>query len=231
MSNRRWPGVAFVRPHRTRRLGAPTRGGKKKRVTHPICVDCAIQTESDPDERDHHACDGCGLVVDALAASPARRAGCQRDLRSRPTDALPRRTRPPRRPIAAVRNQVSDATHTNDGPHRGAVESRCERRTLVGAAIGTRSAGARPHLWDPNPRMFQSSCSPLNTVTASQPFSRTTNRSPRSSQQRTHSPNSPSNTFRDRRPSASPEVRLEWPSTPRDPLTMAPYIEIGGSGP
>jgi len=38
---------------------------------------------TDPDERDHYACDGCGLVVDALAASPARCAGCKRDLRSR----------------------------------------------------------------------------------------------------------------------------------------------------
>jgi hypothetical protein len=31
-------------------------------------VDCAIQTEPDPDERDHVTCDGCGLVVDTLAA-------------------------------------------------------------------------------------------------------------------------------------------------------------------
>jgi len=67
--------------------------GENERVTHPICVDCAIQTEPDPDERDHYACDGCGLVVDALAASPARCAGCKRDLRSRPADALLRRTR------------------------------------------------------------------------------------------------------------------------------------------
>ena len=50
--------------------------GKDERVTHPICVDCAIQTEPAPNERDHYACDSCGLVVDALAASPARRAGC-----------------------------------------------------------------------------------------------------------------------------------------------------------
>ena len=42
--------------------------GKDERVTHPICVDCAIQSSLDPDDRDHHACDGCGLVVDALAA-------------------------------------------------------------------------------------------------------------------------------------------------------------------
>ena len=25
-------------------------------------MDCAIQTEPNPDERDHYACDGCGLV-------------------------------------------------------------------------------------------------------------------------------------------------------------------------
>jgi hypothetical protein len=67
--------------------------GENERVTHPICVDCAIQTEPDPDARDHYTCDGCGLVVDALAASPARCAGFQRDRRSRPADALPRRTR------------------------------------------------------------------------------------------------------------------------------------------
>ncbi|WP_233357350.1 DUF7558 family protein [Halococcoides cellulosivorans] len=39
-----------------------------ERVSHPICVDCAIQTRSDPDECNLYACDGCGLVVDALAA-------------------------------------------------------------------------------------------------------------------------------------------------------------------
>jgi len=42
--------------------------GDDDRVTPPICVDCAIQSGPDPDERDHYACDGCGLVVDALAA-------------------------------------------------------------------------------------------------------------------------------------------------------------------
>ncbi|MFC6993207.1 hypothetical protein ACFQH3_16695 [Haladaptatus sp. GCM10025707] len=42
--------------------------GKNDRVSHPICVDCAVQTRADPDDRDHHACDGCGLVVDTLAA-------------------------------------------------------------------------------------------------------------------------------------------------------------------
>lgn len=42
--------------------------GKDERVTHPICIDCAIQIRPDPDERDHFTCDGCGLVVDALSA-------------------------------------------------------------------------------------------------------------------------------------------------------------------
>ncbi|KPN28977.1 hypothetical protein SY89_03211 [Halolamina pelagica] len=77
--------------------------GQDERVTHPICVDCAIQTEPDPDERNHVACDGCGLVVDTLAASPAHRAGFQRDLRSRPAHPVPGRTGAPRRPDTAVR--------------------------------------------------------------------------------------------------------------------------------
>jgi hypothetical protein len=37
-------------------------------VTYTICVDCATQTRSDSDERDHHACDGSGLIVDTLKA-------------------------------------------------------------------------------------------------------------------------------------------------------------------
>ena len=76
--------------------------GEDERVTHPICVDCAIQTELDPDERNHYACDGCGLVVDALAASPACHAGFQRDLRSRPAHALPCSTRTSRGAAPAV---------------------------------------------------------------------------------------------------------------------------------
>jgi hypothetical protein len=42
--------------------------GKDERVSHPICVDCAIQVTPDPEDRDHYACDACGLVVDTLAA-------------------------------------------------------------------------------------------------------------------------------------------------------------------
>lgn len=42
--------------------------GKDERVAHQICVDCALQEHPDPDEGDHHACDGYGLGVDTLAA-------------------------------------------------------------------------------------------------------------------------------------------------------------------
>ncbi|WP_254810790.1 DUF7558 family protein [Natronosalvus amylolyticus] len=42
--------------------------GKDERISHPICVDTVIQTRPDLDEREHYACDGCELVVNALAA-------------------------------------------------------------------------------------------------------------------------------------------------------------------
>jgi hypothetical protein len=42
--------------------------GKDERVTHPICVDCALQERPDPEKHDYYICDGCRLVVDALAA-------------------------------------------------------------------------------------------------------------------------------------------------------------------
>jgi len=42
--------------------------GKDERVSHHICTDCATQATPDPEQRDHYACDGCELVVDALAA-------------------------------------------------------------------------------------------------------------------------------------------------------------------
>jgi hypothetical protein len=95
-------GCAFCDARPGSETGEAHTWGKDERVTHPICVDCAIQEQPDPDERDHYACDACGLVVDALAASPARRAGCQRDLRSRPAHPVPRGTRPPRGTVAAV---------------------------------------------------------------------------------------------------------------------------------
>jgi len=61
-------GCAFCEAAPGTETGTAYTWGKEEWVTRPICVDCAIQTESDPDERDHHACDSCGLVVDALAA-------------------------------------------------------------------------------------------------------------------------------------------------------------------
>ena len=62
----RWGCVLRCTPRLGNRRGAYV--GKDERVTHPICVDCALQERPDPDERDHCACDACGLVVDALAA-------------------------------------------------------------------------------------------------------------------------------------------------------------------
>ncbi|MDT3437374.1 hypothetical protein [Haloarcula sp. 1CSR25-25] len=61
-------GCAFCDAPPGTETGEAHTGGQDERVTHPICVDCAIQTESDPDVCDHVACDGCGLVVDTLAA-------------------------------------------------------------------------------------------------------------------------------------------------------------------
>ncbi|MCU4927124.1 hypothetical protein OB905_14245 [Halobacteria archaeon AArc-dxtr1] len=61
-------GCAFCETLPDAGAGKAHTWGKEERVTHQICVDCAIQAQPDPDERDHHACDGCGLVVDTLAA-------------------------------------------------------------------------------------------------------------------------------------------------------------------
>jgi hypothetical protein len=61
-------GCAFCDARPGSETGEAHTWGKDERVTHPICVDCAIQEQPDPDERDHHACDACGLVVNALAA-------------------------------------------------------------------------------------------------------------------------------------------------------------------
>jgi len=49
-------------------MGEAHTWAKDERVTYPICVDCTLQRWLDPDERTHHACDGCGLIIDALAA-------------------------------------------------------------------------------------------------------------------------------------------------------------------
>lgn len=61
-------GCAFCEAVPGSATGVAHTWGKDDRITHQICVDCAVQEYPDPDERDHHACDGCGLVVDTLTA-------------------------------------------------------------------------------------------------------------------------------------------------------------------
>ena len=61
-------GCAFCDSPPGAETGEAHTWGKDERVTHLICIDCAIQEQPDPDERDHYACDACGLVVDALVA-------------------------------------------------------------------------------------------------------------------------------------------------------------------
>ena len=61
-------GCAFCETVLGSAVGKAHTWGKDERVTHQICVDCAIQARPDPDEGDHHACDGYELVVDTLAA-------------------------------------------------------------------------------------------------------------------------------------------------------------------
>jgi hypothetical protein len=61
-------GCAFCEAPPGTDVGEAHTWGKDERVTHPICVDCAIQVRPDSNERDHFTCDGCGLVVDALPA-------------------------------------------------------------------------------------------------------------------------------------------------------------------
>ena len=62
------PSCAFCDAESGTGVGKAHTWGQDERVTHPICVDCAVQTQPDPDERGHHACDSCGLVVDTIAA-------------------------------------------------------------------------------------------------------------------------------------------------------------------
>jgi len=61
-------GCAFCEARPGAEMGEAHTWGKDERVTHPICVNCAIQERPDPEERDHYAYDGCSLVVGALAA-------------------------------------------------------------------------------------------------------------------------------------------------------------------
>jgi len=61
-------GCSFCETPPGTETGTAYTWGKDERVGHQICVDCATQETPDSNDRDHHACDGCGLVVDALVA-------------------------------------------------------------------------------------------------------------------------------------------------------------------
>mgnify|MGYP006287987793 FL=1 len=68
MTQQTLAGCSFCEAPPRTETGTAYTWGKDERVSHLICVDCAIQIRPDPDKSDHHACDGCGLVVDALAS-------------------------------------------------------------------------------------------------------------------------------------------------------------------
>lgn len=61
-------GCAFCDAPPGSNTGPARTWGKDELVTHPICPTCARQATPDPEEFDRHACDGCGLIVDALPA-------------------------------------------------------------------------------------------------------------------------------------------------------------------
>lgn len=61
-------GCAFCEAPPGSNTGTARTWGKDELVTHPICPACAFQMTTDPEDLDRHACDGCGLVVDALPA-------------------------------------------------------------------------------------------------------------------------------------------------------------------
>lgn len=60
-------GCAFCDALPGSELGEARTWGKDDLVTHPICIDCATNKRPDPTQLNHHTCDGCGLVVDALS--------------------------------------------------------------------------------------------------------------------------------------------------------------------
>ena len=61
-------GCRFCEAPPSGQLGEARTWGHDDLVTYPICINCAIQETDDPDERGHHSCDECGLVVDTGAA-------------------------------------------------------------------------------------------------------------------------------------------------------------------
>lgn len=61
-------GCAFCDAPPGAEAGEAHTWGQDDRVTHPICVDCAIQERPDSNDLDHHAYDGCGRIVDTLPA-------------------------------------------------------------------------------------------------------------------------------------------------------------------
>lgn len=61
-------GCAFCDASFEQAAGEARTWGASDLVTHPICVECATQTRSDPAAPGQYACDGCGLVVNVLAA-------------------------------------------------------------------------------------------------------------------------------------------------------------------
>lgn len=68
MSQQTLEGCAFCDAGPDVRLGQAGSWGKDELITHPICVECALREHPDPDGAHRFACDGCGCLVDAVAA-------------------------------------------------------------------------------------------------------------------------------------------------------------------
>lgn len=68
MTQQTLAGCSFCEASPGTETGTAYTWGKDERVSHLICVDCAIQSRPDLDKHDHSAYDGCGLIVNTLAA-------------------------------------------------------------------------------------------------------------------------------------------------------------------
>jgi hypothetical protein len=68
VTQRRLGGCAFCDAGPTAVAGTAFTWGVDERLAFDICRDCALQATPDPDDAGHHACDGCGVVVDTGAA-------------------------------------------------------------------------------------------------------------------------------------------------------------------